>query len=405
MTEIIDEKLLALFLKVDEYVTSRFEKWRGWRRHLHAHPELSWEEVETTAFVREQVSQMGLDWVSGPQDLGGWVELRASEAGDSWIAYRGDIDAIPVEEDTGREFSSQNSGVMHACGHDVHTTVALGVCDTIQNLMKQGLISEPLNLRVLFQPAEEVAQGAAAMIEIGVLQNVDCILAMHVDTSREVGNVGFRDGAQTACSEEIRLQFEGEGGHSARPHETADPLFAAAQFINLAYASVPRITDPRRAEVLTFCHISGGQFANVIPSEVTLRGTLRTVDETARRRILEHLEQLALATSQTTGVGVKLSLGVASPSVVNCPVVNQLLVSAARSFLPEGSVQEVEPSLGGEDFAFYQQNVPGALLRVGSARGDKGRAHLHSPHFDVDEQVISVAVALFVRSILKWAHS
>lgn len=404
MAKIIDEELLTLFGLVDAYVDSRFDVWCDWRRHLHANPELSWQEVETTAFIREQLQRMSLDLVPGPKDLGGWANLRASAAGDRWIAYRGDIDAIPVHEDTGREFCSQNQGVMHACGHDVHTTVALGVCDTIQNLLSRDLVTQPLNLRVIFQPAEEVAQGAAAMIDSGVLKDVDCIFAMHVDASREVGNVGFRDGAQTACSEEILVQFEGEGGHSARPHETADPLFAAAQFINAAYASVPRITDPRRAEVLTFCHIEGGQFANVIPAEVKIRGTLRTVDPIARQRILKHLEKLAIATSQTTGVQVTCGVGAASPSVVNSPAANQLLVNAARSFLPEGAVQEVEPSLGGEDFAFYQQNVPGALLRVGSARGEQGRAHLHSPHFDVDEEVIGVAVALFTRSILKWAH-
>lgn len=404
MPNIIDADMLSLFGQVDEYIESQFETWRSWRRHLHSNPELSWEEVETTRFIRKQLKRMGLDLVPGPQGLGGWIDLRASGTGDRWIAYRGDIDAIPVHEETGHDFCSQNPGVMHACGHDVHTTVALGVCDTIRHVMSQNLFDKPLNLRVIFQPAEEVAQGAAAMMDLGVLEDIDCIFAMHVDASREVGQIGYRDGPQTACSEEIRVQFEAEGGHSARPHETADPLFAATQFINAAYASVPRITDPRRAEVLTFCHIEGGQFANVIPAEVKIRGTLRTVDPMARQRILSHLEKLAVATTQTTGVQVTTSLGVASPSVVNNPAVNQLLVTAARTFLPDDSIQEVEPSLGGEDFAFYQKDVPGALLRVGSARGERGRAHLHSPHFDVDEEVIRVAVALFTRSILKWAQ-
>ena len=397
------ENLTQLFRDVDEYVNSRFDAWVACRRHLHANPELSWQETATTRFLKQQLEQLELTLEPGPRGLGGFVNLSSPDAEGRLIAYRGDIDAIPVEEETGREFCSRVQGVMHACGHDVHATVAFGVCDTVQQLLQRGSPSFPVNLRVLFQPAEEVAQGASEMIALGALEGVESIMAMHVDASRDVGCVGFRDGVQTACSEEIRVHFHGEGGHSARPHETADPLFAAAQFINAAYASVPRITDSRVPEVLTFCHIAGGQYPNVIPSDVTLRGTLRTFDEAARQQILTHLNQIGEASGQVTGVQVSVELGGHSPSVVNAPVINQLLVGSAKSFLKPESIAEVEPSLGGEDFAFYQQKVPGSLLRVGSAGSDFGRAHLHSPHFDVDEDVIRVAVTLFTRSILNWA--
>ncbi|MDG2013529.1 MAG: amidohydrolase [Pirellulaceae bacterium] len=397
------ENQRQLFREVDEYINSRFDVWVACRRHLHANPELSWQETATTVYIKQQLENLGLTMEPGPRGMGGFVNLSSAGANGRLIAYRGDIDAIPVEEETGREFCSRVPGVMHACGHDVHTTVALGVCDTVQQLLRRGLPTFPVNLRVLFQPAEEVAQGASEMIALGALDGVESIMAMHVDASREVGCVGFRDGVQTACSEVIRVCFHGEGGHSARPHETADPLFAAAQFINTAYSSVPRITDSRVPEVLTFCHIAGGQYPNVIPSDVTLRGTLRTFDEAARQQILRHLKQIGEATGQVTGVQVSIEPGDHSPSVINDPHTNQLLRAAAESFLKPDSITEVEPSLGGEDFSFYQQRVPGSLLRVGSSGGDYGRAHLHSPHFDVDEDVIRVAVALFTRSILKWA--
>jgi amidohydrolase len=405
MGYIRNEKLLRLFSELDEYIESRFDTWRGWRRHLHAHPELSWEETATTTFIRQQLEQLGLPLQAGPRGKGGIVNFRGDDAGQPLIAVRGDIDAIPVTEETGLAFASQVDGLMHACGHDVHATMALGVCDTLQYLNSNGLSPVPLRARVIFEPAEEVAEGAAEMIEMGALQDVGTIVAMHVDSSREVGCVGFRDGIQTACCDEIEVGFFGEGGHSARPHETGDPVFASAHFINAAYSTIPRLTDSRRAVVLTFCQIAGGKYPNVIPNCVTIKGTLRSFSSEMREQILKQLQHLATATQQSLGVRVEVNHRIGTPPVINAASANDLLIGSAETFLPEDSITEVEPSLGGEDFACYQQKIPGALLRIGSACGDRGRAHLHSPHFDVDEEVLRVAVSLFTRSVLQWSQS
>lgn len=403
MGQITNENLTGLFNAVDEYVDLRFDVWRQWRRHLHARPELSWQESETTAFLQERLSEFGLTLNAGPRSRGGYVDLGSIDSGKR-IAVRGDIDAIPVREETGLEFCSQVDGVMHACGHDVHATVVLALCDILQNVVIGKVDAPSLNVRAIFQPAEEVAEGATEMMAAGVLDGVERIIAMHVDSSREVGTVGLRDGVQTACCDEISVKFSGPGGHGARPHEAADPVFAASQYINAAYATVPRAMDPRRTTVLSFCQIAGGKSANVIPTDVSIKGTLRSFDVPSRDQVFQKLDQLASTIGTATGIKIEFTPGVSIPSVNNCPDTNLLFRAAAESFLPKDAIDDLEPSLGGEDFACYQARIPGSLVRVGSARGSHGTAWLHSPHFDVDEQVIHVASKLFARAVLQWAQ-
>lgn len=402
MGHLRNDNLLRTFEAVDQLVDSRFDTWCQWRRHLHAHPELSWHEIRTTSFIREQLAAMGLELTPGPRGCGGFVDFQGQPKAGRFLALRGDIDAIPVAEATGLEFCSTNPGVMHACGHDVHATTVLAVCDVFHSLFADSTSNPNVNLRAIFQPAEEVASGATEMMATGALEDVDVILAMHVDSTRQVGELGFRDGEQTACCDEISIKLLGPGGHGARPHEAADPIFAATQFINAAYALVPKVIDARTDVVLQFCEISGGHSANVIPTEVEIKGTLRCYGMVTRDAIFSRLNQLAESLGQAFGVQIQFKPGIHVPSVTNCPDTNKLLRAAADSFLSDSSITTVEPSLGGEDFACYQARIPGSLVRIGSARGDYGRAHLHSPHFDVDEDVIKVAVKLFVRSALLW---
>jgi len=386
----------------------RFQTWLGWRRHLHANPELSWAEEQTTSFIHERLEAMGLALVAGPRMRGGFVNLDFGQP-DRLIALRGDIDAIPVTEETGLDFRSLNPGVMHACGHDVHTTMVLAVCDVLQHVLGNRKVRaqtglNPFGVRAIFQPAEEVADGASEMMHSGALENVQQIMAMHVDPARQVGCFGFRDGVQTACCDEIEVYFEGPGGHGARPHETSDTIFAASQFINAAYASVPRMNDARKSIVLSFCQIEGGKSANVIPTEVRIRGTLRSFEESIRDQVFGQLRHLAETIGQALRVKIRFQPGIRVPSVVNCVETNRLLRSAAESFVSPDSIDRVDRSLGGEDFACYLTKVPGSLIRIGSANGDHGTAWLHSPLFDVDEQVILNACRLFVRAILMWGQ-
>ena len=371
---------------------------------MHSQPELSWQETGTTDFIREKLGQIGLSLNRGPRGVGGFVDIKSAGVTGGQIALRGDIDAIPVTEETGLDFSSLVPGVMHACGHDVHTTVVLGVCDALRHILANESSNVLINMRAIFQPAEEVAQGAYEMIELGALENVERIIAMHVDSSRQVGTIALKNGKQTACCDEIHVRFTGEGGHGARPHETTDPIFAAAQFINLAYSSITRKTDPRNSVVLSFCQISGGKSANVIPTSVSIKGTLRSYEEDVRQSLFQQLKDHAESITRSVGVKTEVEIGVGIPSVNNCPATNELIRSAAESFLPVEAIEEVDASFGGEDFACYQKELPGSLVRIGSAKGDYGTAHLHSPHFDVDESVIRIAVQVFTRSILQSAQ-
>lgn len=394
------ELLVRSFDTIDQFIESRFDTWCQWRRHLHANPELSWQEAETTDFIGKQLTEIGLTLTAGPRQRGGFANIGQNDS-LPLVAIRGDIDAIPVNELTDVPFRSQVPGVMHACGHDVHATVVLAVCDTLQHLLSNNCMANGLNVRAIFQPAEEVAEGATETIAAGALQGVHRIFTLHVDPTREVGCFGFRDGPQTACCDEILVKFHGPGGHGARPHETADPVFAAAQFINAAYGSVPRMTDPRRSTVLSFCQIAGGHSANVIPTDVQIKGTLRSFDSGVRDRVFKQLANLAVTIGDSLGVKIEFVPGVSIPSVDNCPETNGLLRSVAEVIVGKECISEVEPSLGGEDFACYQTQIPGSLVRVGSANGSRGTAHLHSPHFDVDERVIRHACRLFSRAILQ----
>lgn len=398
----------AIGTTIDEFVlqfiSTRHAKWCQWRRELHASPELSWQEVATTRFIREQLGESGLSLTAGPRGLGGFVDIDFGEPGvRKRIGVRGDIDAIPVMEANDSSYCSRVPGVMHACGHDVHCVVMLSVAETLKRVRDEGLISRPVSIRVIFQPAEETGQGAHESIASGMIDGVDAILAMHVDPTRDVGTIALRDGVQTACCDELRFVIEGTGGHGARPHETSDTILAAAHLIHSAHSLVPRIVDARDDSVLSICRIHGGNSANVIPTRVEMLGTLRSFTASTRDTILARLRTLASSTSALFNVNAEFLTTTTVPSVDNCPTLNRIVGDIWRRLSGAEAVQQAAISLGGEDFACYQKHIPGSLIRVGSASGHRFGAHLHSPHFDVDEQVIGVSCRLLVHSLLEWS--
>jgi amidohydrolase len=391
---------------IDDIVDQKLDHWIQWRRHLHSYPERSWHETGTTEFIARKIEGMGLEFHPGPRQLGGTVDLEFGEPrAPRGLAFRCDIDAIPVDEANDLPWKSHTPGVMHACGHDVHATTGLAICETLQELGQRELLPCPVRIRVIFQPAEEVGEGAREFIAAGALNEIDAIFAMHVDPSRLAGMVGFRDGVQTACCDDLQIEIRGTGGHGARPHETGDTILAAASLIQSAHALVPRIVDARENTVLSFCSIHGGASSNVVPTDVQIRGTLRTFATGPRTAILSRLETLARSVGESFGVAIHFHVRNSVPSVRNCPRLNELARGIAVDLLSPKAAGEALPSLGGEDFAFYQQQIPGALLRMGSAAPDGKNAWLHSPNFDVNEQVLSVAPRLLVRCLVSWFHS
>ena len=375
------------------------------RRHLHQHPELSGEERESSLLVYTKLGDEGFPVRLGYEGLGVIADYASDDASSQLpiFAMRADLDALPIQDEKTVPYRSSNAGTMHACGHDVHTTIVSGAILVLKSLAQQGKLPWPIRIRAIFQPAEETCEGASRMMESGALDGVAAIVANHVDPSLPVGRVGIRAGVLTASCDEVFIQIRGHGGHAARPHESKDPISAAAQLINALYLHLPRVTDSQDAVVATFGQIRGGRNSNVIPELVELKGTMRTLNLRVRQAAKQHMMRIAKGVAETTETRINVDFGVSSPSVVN----DAAIISQARSTLVElfgeSAIHEiVRPSMGSEDFAFYLERVPGALIRLGSAGPNVESTALHTPNFDVDEGVIRVGVRLLVHQAVEW---
>jgi amidohydrolase len=293
---------------------------------------------------------------------------------------------------------------MHACGHDVHTATLFGALAALDEIESDGRLPWPVTWRGIFQPAEETSRGARAMVEAGALAEVDAILSLHVDPTRSAGTIGLRPGVFTASCDAMRVTVSGRGGHSARPHESIDPIAAAAQFISTVYQFVPRATDSQDAVVVTFGQIHGGQNANVIPEQVVLDGTLRTLDRHVRERTISHVRTLAEGIERVTGTRLEVCFERGTPSVYNDQHLTAMLGEAAKELLADGEVAILpRPSMGSEDFAVYLEHVPGAMFRLGAAGSRTPWPGLHTPAFDVDERCLAVGAKILARTVVMWS--
>ena len=362
------------------------------RRYLHAHPELSGSEFETTQFLVDKLRELDVQFRIGPDDRGIIVDLGNPEA-KRRLAIRADIDAIPVHDSKTVDYRSKVDSVMHACGHDAHSTILLGVVVSLHEFLA---VHQPdIAVRAIFQPEEETAQGAKRMIEFGALENVQAIIGAHVDPRRAVGTVGIRPGVVTAYCTEVIVQFSGRGGHAARPHETIDPVAAAAQFVTQCNATIPRNVDALDPFVLTFTCINGGQTSNVIPDEVEIKGTLRTLSEESRQRVFSKVKEIGEGIAHASGVSVDVDFGLIVPSVIADLELTRLAERTCKKLLGESNVSHIEkPSMGGEDFAFYSTDLPAAFIRLGCAGPTTGSIPLHNSGFDIDERVLAIGAKI-----------
>lgn len=387
--------------QLDEAVEKRGPELVRVRRRLHALPEPSGEEFDTTLFLFQLLKEAGLDPESTPEGRGLFVDLP-EQTGAPRIALRADMDALRIQELRECDYRSQHSGVMHACGHDGHTAVVFGALMALQDI--QDAVPFPVNLRAIFQPAEETSQGAVEMISAGALDGVDAILSIHMDPSRPVGRVGVRHGALTAACDALEVTISGRGGHAARPHESLDPIAAAAQLISSIYLFIPRATDTQDPVVVTIGQIIAGHNPNVIPEQAILRGTLRSLGGEVRERTKNHIRQLARGLAEASGTRIEVSFEPGPQSVRNAPELNDLLQDAASEILGATGVDLIQrPSMGGEDFAFYQEHVPGAMMRLGCASPSAGNAPLHSPMFDLDERALLIGAKILARAAVLWS--
>jgi amidohydrolase len=334
----------------------------------------------------------------GPDGCGVIAENRTT--GDpARIAFRGDIDALLIQDQKTVPYRSMHDGVMHACGHDAHAAIVAYAAIALGQLELQGAAPWPLAWRAILQPAEETAAGARSMIAAGAMEGVHSIFALHVDPARRAGEVGVRTGAFTARCDALRMVVRGRGGHGARPHESRDPIAAAAQLISTLYQFVPRATDSLDAVVLSFGRVAGGHSPNVIPGEVELGGTLRTLDDKVRTETIAHVRRLAGGVEEITGTQIEVAFEASIPSVYNDADAVRLVGGAAADVVGAANVREIlRPSMGSEDFACYLETCPGAMFRLGVASNLEAITPLHTSRFDLDESALPLATRILART-------
>lgn len=359
------------------------------RRHLHAHPELSGQEYQTAAYVAGVLSSSGLhveEAVGKTGVVGHWPGAGTDQR---VLAIRTDMDALPITERTGLAYASRQPGVMHACGHDIHTTVGLGTAMVLAQLGEKL----PGTVRFLFQPAEEIAQGAGWMVRDGVMREVSHILGLHVFPSIPARSLGIRYGALTAAADDLEIFIQGESGHGARPHEATDAIWIAAQVITTLQQAISRTQNPLRPVVLTIGQISGGRAPNVIADQVRLAGTVRSLHPETHENLPTWIETLVQGVCHTHGATCEVNYRRGVPSVQNDPALTQLIEQVAVEAWGREQVQILpEPSLGAEDFSLYLQEAPGSMFRLGVGRPDQVNPPLHHPEFEADEGAIATGV-------------
>lgn len=363
------------------------------RQHIHAHPELSFEEKNTAAFVQKQLHSMGVEYQADVAGHGVVGLIRGKNPSDRVIALRADMDALPIREENDVPYKSQHPGVMHACGHDVHTASLLGSARILSQLTDQfsGTV------KLIFQPAEEkVPGGASLMIKEGVLTNpqVNAILGQHVQPHLEVGKIGIRSGMYMASADEIYMRIIGKGGHAAHPAHFIDPVMMTAQILVTLQQVVSR-SDPRIPTILSFGKIIAEGATNIIPNEVYVEGTLRTMDEVWREKALEKIADIVHSVAKGLGGKVELDIRRGYPFLVNDEVLTAKAKSHIVEYMGAENVEEIDLWMAAEDFAWYTHEVPGCFYRLGTRNEAKGIVHgVHTPRFNIDEDALKISTGL-----------
>jgi amidohydrolase len=369
------------------------------RRHIHRHPELSGQEQQTAALVAGKLRDWGWRVREGVGRTGVLAELGPADG--PLGALRVDMDALPIEERTDLPFASTRQGLMHACGHDVHTAVGLGVAALL------GPMAGALKARVrlLFQPAEETAQGAAWMRADGAMDGVAALFGVHVFPSLDVGRVGVRSGSLTAAAGELEIEVLGESGHGARPHQSTDAIWIAARVVSGLQEAISRRLDPLHPVVVSFGRIEGGKAFNVIADHVRLLGTVRCLDLAVHDRLPAWIEDTVHALCRGHGGEARVHYRCISPPVHNDPQLTSLVADAAVDLLGREQVEWLEqPSLGAEDFARLLEGTRGTMFRLGVA-GPQGCTPLHSNTFNPDEACLEVGARVLTLSLLRWMET
>ncbi|RKE46957.1 M20 metallopeptidase family protein [Sphingobacterium detergens] len=372
------------------------------RRHIHQHPELSFQEYETSAYIQEQLTALDIPFKLVANT--GVVALLEGEKSpsDTIVVLRADIDALPIHEQNDVFYKSKNEGVMHACGHDFHTANLLGVASVLKGYKTE--FSGKIVL--LFQPAEEkIPGGAIQILESGILESfggkIKAILGMHVSPRVPLGKIGLRPGRFMASSDEFYMTIKGRGGHAAEPHRAIDPIMIAAQLLTTLQQVVSRKANPDIPSVLTFGRFIGEGAANVIPEEVKLAGTFRTMDEAWRKEALETVAEISRTLPVALGATVDVEVRHGYPALNNNPELTQQVKNIIQTSMGNEVVQDLEIWMAAEDFAYYSYQYPALFILVGTNNNDNTTQHgLHNPQFNLDEKAFKIGISVFVNAAL-----
>ena len=370
------------------------------RRDLHMHPELGFQEVRTSGIIAKELRELGLEVTTGIAKTGVIAVIEGTGPGPV-IMLRFDIDALPILEQTGTSYASQTAGLMHACGHDGHVAIGL----TVARLLHAHRDELKGTTKLLFQPAEEGAGGAESMIKEGALDGPEPIrcLGLHIWNEKPLGWLGIASGPVMASAGTFAITLTGRGGHGAMPHQTIDPVVAAAQIISACQTISSRNTDPQKACVISFCKLQAGDAFNVIPQTVEMKGTIRTFEPAVEQLAHQRLNEIANGVGQAMGCQVDITIDNITPAVINDPFVTSLVKKAALAVLPNHTLDESGKfTMGAEDFAYYQKKVPGTFFFIGSTNPEKGFVHgHHHPKFDFDEAALPIGAALMAQAALE----
>lgn len=380
--------------KIKQLAQENFEEIRACRRHIHQHPELSFQEFETAKFIQQKLTEYGIPFKANIAKTGIVAIIEGKNPSSKTIALRADMDALPILEQNNLDYTSLNKGVMHACGHDAHTACLLGAGKILQSLKNEFEGS----VKLIFQPSEEKLPGGAfEMIKEGVLENptVESIFGQHVFTPFKVGTVAFCFGNIMASTDEIYITIKGKGGHGAYPQETKDPVMMAAQMLVAMQQVVSRTVSPFQPAVLTFGKVIANGATNIIPDEVYLEGTFRAMDEAVRSAAHQQIIEIATNTVAAFGGTVDVNIAKGYPVLTNNDALTQRSYDRAVAYLGKENVIITTPRMGAEDFAFYSQKVPACFYRLGTGNPNKGiTSNIHTPTFNIDENALVTGMGL-----------
>ncbi|GAB1446086.1 MAG: amidohydrolase [Cyclobacteriaceae bacterium] len=385
---------MPLLNSIKQLSESYFDDTRKTRRHLHAHPELSYQEFNTAKFVARKLIEYGLTPTEGIADTGIVALIEGRNPSKKTIALRADMDALPIQEANEVSYKSTTPGVMHACGHDVHTASLLTVSRILFELKDQfeGTV------KLIFQPGEEkIPGGASLMIKEGVLENPtpSQIIGQHVMPLIPAGKIGFREGMYMASCDEIYFTVIGKGGHGAAPELTIDPILIASYIIIALQQIISRNASPKQPTVLTFGNIIGKGATNIIPNEVKIAGTFRALNEEWRTSALSKIKKMAESIAEGMGGRCEVEIARGYPYLENNPELTRRIRAAAAQYVGEENVVDIDITLGAEDFSYYSQLIPASFYRLGTRNESKGiTSYVHTPTFDIDEDSLKIAPGL-----------